>query len=202
MNSNNNTPNPQGKGLTPALENLAHYRKALSVPAKDILQIANELFTSLFILNSQIKFKPVTGKTYWLYRKDGGYRLSLIAPEQWSSSQYGRYFGACELQTDLTWTLQLSQQCQADNELITEITQQRKYFELNLEQAERIETILPFYLETLPFYSRVLASALAHSLEQSMQKSGIRDLSFDQARQRMLISNLTVFDKLPASLMR
>jgi hypothetical protein len=47
---------------------------------------------------------------------------------------------------------------------------------------------MPVYLEALPYYSRVLASALAYSLKQSMQKSGILGLSFRQAEQRLLSS--------------
>ena len=182
------SPNPQGKGLSPILESLLLAQNDLSAPAKDISQITNELFTSLFVLNSQIKFKPVTGQTYWLYRKDGGYRLSLIAPEQWSPSQYGRFIGACELQTDLTWTLRLSDQCRDDQALTTEIARQRERFDRKLKQARRIDDLLPVYIETLPFHSRVLASALAHSLKQSMQKSGISGLNFDQTQQIPMLS--------------
>ncbi|MCL7419420.1 MAG: DUF2452 domain-containing protein [Methylobacter sp.] len=180
------SPNPQGKGLVPVLESLMQTRKNLAAPAKDILQIANELFTSLFVLNSQIKFKPIVGRTYWLYRKNGIYGLSLIAPEQWSPSHYGQFIGACELQPDLTWTLELSGQCRGDLALMAEITQQWERFDQKLNTAEHIDDLLPVYIATLPFYSRVLASALAHSLGQSMQKGGISGLSFDQARSKML----------------
>lgn len=182
MNSVIKFPNPQGKGLAPALDNLLLTRNNLPVPAKNIRQIANELFTSLFVLNSQIKFKPVTGQTYWLYRKDKGYRLSLIAPEQWSPAKYGHFIGSCELQPDLTWTLNLADQCLDDQELAAEIARQRERFERRLEQAERIDDLLPVYVETLPFYARVLASALAYSLRQSMLKGGVSGLSFRQAQ--------------------
>ncbi|MGJ0430096.1 DUF2452 domain-containing protein [Methylobacter sp.] len=180
------SPNPQGKGLVPVLESLMQTRKNLVVPAKDILQVANELFTSLFVLNSRIKFKPAVGRTYWLYRKDGLYGLSLIAPEEWSPSKYGQFIGACQLQADLTWTLELSEQCRGDRQLMAEITQQRERFDQKLKTAECIDDILPVYIAALPFYSRVLASALAHSLGQSMQKGGINGLSFNQARRKML----------------
>ncbi len=180
------SPNPQGKGLVPTLESLMQIQKGLTVPAKDILQIANELFTSLFVLNSRIKFKPVVGRTYWLYRKDGMYGLSLIAPEEWSPSKYGQFIGACKLQTDLTWTLELSEQCRGDRQLMVEITQQREHFDQKLKTAEYIDDILPVYIAALPFYSRVLASALAYSLGQSMQKGEISGLSFNQARRKML----------------
>ncbi|WP_231914792.1 hypothetical protein [Methylomonas sp. DH-1] len=76
--------NPQGKGAVAILDSLQQAKQQLVVPAKNIQQIGSDLFTSLFVLNSQIRFKPTAGQSYWLYCKDGQYRLSLIAPEQWS----------------------------------------------------------------------------------------------------------------------
>lgn len=180
--------NPQGKGLVPVLDSLQQTRKQLSVPAKNIQQISHELFTSLFVLNSEIRFKPISGRTYYLYHKNNRYRLSMIAPEQWSGSRYGHFIGACELQADLTWTLQLSEQCLADQAIIAEISRQREQFDQKMQQAGRIDDILPVYVGSLPFYSRVLASALAYSLGQSMQKSGIKGLSLAEAENKLQIS--------------
>lgn len=180
--------NPQGKGCIALLDNLQQAKKHLQVSAKNIQQISSELFTSLFILNSQIRFKPTVQQTYWLYLKNKQYRLSLIAPEQWRAAQYGRFIGACELQADLTWTLELSDDCANDQAFTREIANQRRQLEEKMEQAEKIEDVLPVYLETLPFYSRVLATALAYSLKGSMQKSGIYGLSFRGA-QKALTSN-------------
>ena len=189
MNSIIKAANPQGKGVVSVLDSLQQAKKNLYVPAKNIQQISNELFTSLFILNSEIRFKPVKGQTYWLYLKNTQYRLSLIAPEQWSPSQYGRFIGACELQTDLTWTLQLSDDCTNDQAFIKEIAYQREWLEKKMQQAEKIDDVLPVYVETLSFYSRVLASALAYSLGQSMQKSGISGLSLTQVQEKCLSNN-------------
>lgn len=187
MSSEHHPSNPQGKGLVPSLENLRQLEQNLVVPAKDIERISNELFTSLFVLNSQFKFKPVKGQAYWLYLKNNAYRLSLIAPEQWSPSHYGQYIGRCELQNDLSWTLQLSEHCRQDPAFLREIEQLRARFERKIRQAEHVDDVLPVYVESLPFYSRLLAAALAHSLKQSMQKSGISGLNFAQA-QRLLPS--------------
>lgn len=183
MMSLKNTPaNPQGKGFVALLDSLQQAKKHLQVAAKNIHQINSDLFTSLFILNSQIRFKPTARQTYWLYHKDNQYRLSLIAPDQWLPAQYGRFIGACEMQIDLTWTLELSDDCANDPAFIQEIAHQRLQLEQKWQQAEKIDDILPVYLETLPFYSRVLAAALAYSLKQSMQKEGISGLSFQQAK--------------------
>ena len=182
--------NPQGKGTVALLDSLQQAKKQLQVSAKNIQQISSELFTSLFILNSQIRFKPTPNQTYWLYLKDNQYRLSLIAPEQWLPAQYGRFIGACELQTDLTWTLALSDDCANDQAFIKEIAQQRLQLEEKLQRAEKIEDVLPVYVETLPFYSRVLASALAYSLRQSMQKGDISGLSFQQQAKNLLTKHI------------
>lgn len=181
MSDSDKHPNPQGKGLTPVLEHLQQTTNTLSVPAKDIHRISSELFTSLFVLNSQIRFKPVCGQCYWLYRTDDTYRLSLIAPEQWTSARYGRYIGVCQLQNDLTWTLELSEQSRNDPQFIAEIARQRRRFEENMQQAEKVDDMLPVYKKHLPFYSRALASALSRSLQTSLQKGGISGLSYKQA---------------------
>ncbi|MGZ5045407.1 MAG: hypothetical protein ACXV8P_11515 [Methylobacter sp.] len=49
--------NPQGKRTVALLDSLQQAKKQLQVSAKNIQQISSELFTSLFILNSQIRFK-------------------------------------------------------------------------------------------------------------------------------------------------
>lgn len=175
-------PNPQGKGLVPVLDSLAESRAAIAVPPKQIDQISSELFTSLFVLHSKFQFKPVVGKSYWLYRRDNTFHLSLIAPEEWGGSGFGQYVGECVLQQDITWTLTLDNAAAQDKELMGLIEQQRREFERALDGAESVDSILPVYLESLPFYQRVFASALAGSLSASMQKSGIQGLSYAQAR--------------------
>ncbi len=177
-------PNPQGKGSLQVLDSLNLPIQNLCVPAKNIERIADELFTSLFILNSQIRFKPVIGQSYWLYRQQKGYRLSLIAPEQWAPEKFGSFIGVCELHADLTWSLELSRDSQNDALLLAEIKQKRALFNQNMLRSGQIEAALPVYEQSLPFYSRVLAFSLAHSLKQSMHKSGILGLNYRQAQQQ------------------
>lgn len=183
-------PNPQGKGLVPLLENVIASRTEISVPPKSIRQISSELFTSLFILESDFFFKPVLGKDYYLYRKDGLFRLSLISPQEWgvqgqlSNHQFGvfgQYIGECKMQDDITWSLMLDEEAAKDQELLSLIEEKQKQFESMLESADAVVDILPIFNESLPFYQRAFASALAHSLRSSMQKSGIQNLTYEQA---------------------
>ena len=175
-------PNPQGKGLAPVLDSLTASRTQLSVPPKRVDQISSELFTSLFVLHSEFHFKPVPGKRYSLYRKQDGFRLSLIAPAEWGDSRFGQYIGECVLQPDLTWTLRFDACAAQDPRLLALIEAQRRAFEQRLAAAATLDTALPAFDASLPFYRRVFAAALAHSLGLSMRKSGILGLSYQQAQ--------------------
>ncbi|MDH5446233.1 MAG: DUF2452 domain-containing protein [Gammaproteobacteria bacterium] len=176
-------PNPQGKGLVPVLDSLAASRTVIDVAPKHIEQISSELFTSLFVLHSRFHFKPIIGKSYWLYRRrDNSFHLSMIDPDEWGGFGFGQYIGECVLQQDITWTLELDTHAASDQELLSLIEEQRRQLETALHDARSIDDVLPVYLESLPFYQRVYASALANSLKTSMQKSGIQGLSYTQAK--------------------
>lgn len=178
----NKSPNPQGKGLVPVLDSLTESRATIPVPPKQIDQISSELFTSLFVLHSRFLFKPVVGKSYYLYWRNKDFHLSLITPQEWGGSSYGEYVGECVLHEDVTWTLTLHTSAAQNTEILQLIERRREEFQQALSGADIVDDVLPVYLESLPFYQRVLASALASSLKASMQKSGIQGLSYQQAR--------------------
>lgn len=178
----NKQPNPQGKGLVPLLDSLTESRATIPVPPKQIDQISSELFTSLFVLHSRFQFKPVVGKSYWLYWRKNDFHLSLIAPHEWGDSGYGQYVGECVLHEDVTWTLTLHASAEQNIIIMQLIEQRRREFQQALSDADAVDDVLPVYLESLPFYQRVLASALASSLKISMHKSGIQGLSYRQAK--------------------
>ncbi|MEZ5534963.1 MAG: DUF2452 domain-containing protein [Thiolinea sp.] len=177
------TPNPQGKGVVPVLAVLSEATSRRVVLPKPVEQIAGELFTSMFVLESSFRFKPVPGRSYWLYRdKQGCFKLSLLAPEQWSATIFGQVIGHCVLQDDLTWTLELSAEAAADQGFVDYIAERRQQFGRELHEAQHVDDLLPVFKQSLPFYQRVFASAMAGSLSRSMQLSGIAGLSYEQAR--------------------
>ena len=185
-------PNPQGKGLRPVLDALIEAKQHCVVQHKQIHQISAELFTSLLILESQIRFKPVFEKPYWLYQKNGQYHLSLIHPQQWSYQQAGDYVGECQLHTDLTWSLELSDETLNNPRLMAHFQQRRTQFDEQLATAVKFQDALPRYVSSFSYYSRVMASGLAHSLGASMQLGGIAELPYIvalQQEQRSLISS-------------
>ncbi len=189
----NQQSNPQGKGLEPVLDALTASRARLPVPPKCIEQVSSELFTALFVLHSEFHFKPVTGRPYSLYRRDTGSRLSLIEPAEWGDARFGQYVGECVLQPDLTWTLSVDPDAARDATLLKLIESRREAFEQRLDAARTLQGVLPVFDHSLPFYRRVYASVLAHSLGISMRKSGIEGLSY--AETIGLLSDKTAEDQ-------
>lgn len=176
-------PNPQGKGQAPVLALLSENRdNAIAVPPKQVEQVSTELFTALFILQSDFRFQPTPGRPHWLYQKEGRFRLSLTPPESWHPKIAGRYIGECVLQADMTWTLALAEDVARDPEFQDMLAARREAFERELENARTLDEVLPVHRGELPFYQRAFAYALAHSLGRSMDQSGIRGLGYDEAR--------------------
>ncbi|MEM7027270.1 MAG: DUF2452 domain-containing protein [Pseudomonadota bacterium] len=174
-------PNPQGKGLTPLLTGLADARPNSVLPPKQINQITNELFTSLFVLSARFEFKPVRGKSYWLYLVDNEFRLFAISPDSWSGKVPGQYIGECILQEDITWTIELDELVVNEKWFNDLIDEERKRIVEQLELAKNIETAMPAYNIKIRYYQRLLMYGLGISLKTSMQRAGINQLAYQDA---------------------
>lgn len=174
-------PNPQGKGLVPSLASLYENRVRVTVPAKHIVQLGNELFTSLFVLYSAFQFKPVVGKQYWMYQRSDRFELSLLSPDDWRGRRDDCFVAECVLQADMTWSLELGRRAQADQALIKLIEKRRRLFDGMLRNADNINELLPHYIAELPFHQRVSAAVMANSLQQSMRLSGIHGMGYHKA---------------------
>lgn len=174
--------NPQGKGLVPVLQGMQQHALHHLVPPKQIDQIEMELFTSLFVLQGELKFSPVPGQEYWLYHTASGYRLLMIGPDEWHKPYPGRCIGACVLQPDRTWTLQLQPDLAEDAAFVDHIELLRRKLHTALRRSSRVEDILPTFEPSLCYHSRVMAFILGRSLLTSMQLSGIHGLDYKAAR--------------------
>ena len=176
--------NPQGKGNSLVLDTLdARRRLPAALPPKPVEQISAELFTSLFVLESRFRFKPVPGQTYFLYRRGAAaYWLGLTPPRMLGEAVAGRFIGHCVMQTDMTWTLALSESAANDRAFLDELENKKREFEQRLQAAERIDDLLPVYERGFDFYRRAAGFALAYSLSRSMTRAGISGLSYDSAR--------------------
>lgn len=184
-------PNPQGKGLVPVLQGLQQHWVRTQVPPKQIDQIALELFTSLFVLQSEFRFNPVPGQDYYLYRVGQGFRLLLVAPDEWTRTAPGRYIGHCRLQQDRTWTLDLSPDVAEDAGFMAEIEQRRQALQERLEAAPNLEEAMPAFEAEFGYYGKALAFILGKSLRVSMQLSGIHALSYEAAKGLLVAPSAT-----------
>lgn len=174
--------NPQGKGNLPVLAELSGLRGALaSVPAKPVTQVATELFTALFVLEADFRFRPVPGRHYYLYQRDDAMSLSMVSPQEWGRLTPGRFLGTCCLHADMTWSLSLSDEASADEQFQQRVAARQAAFEQALQAAPSLGELLPFHLSRRPFAQRALGFALAHSLGMSMERAGIRELDYGQA---------------------
>ena len=167
MTIKNRMPNPQGKGDVSLLNHWQQFRPQ-AVAAKPAAQLLAELFSSLLVLSADFSFKPVQGIRYFLYLKNGRWKLSLIEPMRWDHHKSGYYLGCCVLQPDMTWTLQVHILDNSDPVLMHALAQFYKALLLHLDSEQPLLEKLPFYVDNLPYYQRLAATGLASSISQSL----------------------------------
>ncbi len=165
-------PNPQGKGLTPVLEEWRGAQPA-RITAKPPQQVLADYFTTLLVLSAEFSFKPAPGVDYFLYLRQGGWVLSLISPAEWRAGAPGPCLGRCELQLDMTWTLEPGENLAEVPELLDALAAFQEGFVDLLDGEAPLEESLPYYVAQLPYYRRLLAAGMAKSLASSMSLAGL-----------------------------
>tara|TARA_B100000767_G_scaffold273278_1_gene302968 strand:- start:3438 stop:4046 length:609 start_codon:yes stop_codon:yes gene_type:complete len=175
--------NPQGKGVVPLLaawDALSPSR----IEIKSAEQILSQYFTSLLVLSAEFHFKPVPQQDYYLYWKNAAsgtqWRLSLIEPEKLGDLCLGQFVGRCHLQSDMTWTIQPSQLLAEQEDVLAALQHFAEQFQLANQNGQSLERLLPFFVDELPFYRRLSATALSSSLSRSI---AVSDLSGIPAQQ-------------------
>ena len=159
-------PNPQGKGLVPVLQDWASLHTGL-VATKPAAEFLRDYCVSALILGAAFRFKPVVGIDYFLYERERNLALSLIAPQEWGHYQPGEFLARCELRADMTWQMDIAD-LDDDSTALATARDFIGTFVHSLAEQDSISDTLPYYVETLPYYQRMLATALASSLRQSM----------------------------------
>ena len=178
-------PNPEGKGQVGFLLDWA-YSSPRAVVAKRAPQLLADYFTSLLVLSSSFKFKPVFGKDYFLYIEDDRWVLSLISPDEWNDPAKRRAFvGTCVLHDDSTWSIEPSGNIRKDCAVADRLARFYDGFIEKLGSGKVLEDGLPDYEAGLPYYQRLFASALSRSLKASMAKGGQMGRSADAWLERM-----------------
>ena len=182
-NNHSKNPNPQGKGLVPVLRDLGSLQ-AVAPVAKSPADFLRDYCISSMVLSAKFSFKPVPETDYYLYAMQDEWNLSLIAPDEWSRHRSERFIGRCRLRTDMTWEM--------DTEGLTEESTTRdsarnfiRGFVDNLKEQESIASHLPFYVSELPYYQRMLATALASSLQTSIPAEGYSAQTLQETEQSL-----------------
>ncbi len=161
-------PNPQGKGQIGFLLDWA-YSSPRGVVAKPAPQLLADYFTSLLVLSSAFKFKPVFGKDYYLYIDGDRWSLSLISPDEWNDDAHRRAFvGTCVLHDDSTWSIKPSDNIGRNGLVSEQLAAFYEGFIENLRSKQVLEDGLPVYEAGLPYYQRLFAAALSRSLRGSL----------------------------------
>lgn len=164
-------PNPQGKGVVAVLRDWATMQPcASSVKAPSVF--LRDYCISSLVLAARFRFKPVPGKAYFLYVRDNDWTLSLIAPHEWGQRNPGAFLGECRLCPDMTWDIVIREPGEAEPAALVKAQNFIEGFVETLSAQEALVEHLPFYVAGLPYYQRLLATALAASLQRSLPDSG------------------------------
>lgn len=162
------SPNPEGKGQVGFLLDWA-YSSPRAVVAKRAPQLLADYFTSLLVLSSAFKFKPVFGKDYYLYQDGTSWALSLISPDEWNNDAKRQAFvGRCVLNEDATWSIEPSGNIGKKGNVDDALAGFYDSFIDKLRSQQVLEDELPIYEAGLPYYQRLFAAALSRSLKESM----------------------------------
>ena len=165
-------PNPQGKGQIGFLRDWA-YSSPRAVAAKPAPQLLADYFTSLLVLSSSFKFKPVFGKDYYLYIDGDRWSLSLVSPDEWNDDARRRTFvGTCVLHADSTWSIVPSDNLGKQGAVNDALGAFYDGFIEKLQSETLLEDGLPLYEAGLPYYPRLFAAALSRSLKASLTMGG------------------------------
>jgi hypothetical protein len=169
--STQKAPNPQGKGCVPVLQDWGVVRPQLPTKksGKDIL---TDYCLSALVLGAKFRFRPVLGKTYYLYGREQEWSLSLIGPHEWGDCVPGEFVANCRLRSDMTWQVEFCE-LQAESPVFRQLEEFVDNFASILATQESVTDELPFYIGELPYYQRMLATGLAVSLQYSIRETGV-----------------------------
>ncbi len=161
-----NRPNPQGKGCVPVLQDWAVLRPQLLCP-KAPADILRDYCLSALVLAAKFRFRPVPGKAYYLYCSDQDWTLSLIDPGEWGRAMPGEYVAECRLHHDMKWRLQFAE-ISSGSRVLQRLRGFIEGFSESLREQRAVADGLPFYVSSLPYFQRMLATGLAVSLQHSL----------------------------------
>lgn len=86
------------------LDQIFDQMKLLAEQANKVKERAE---VSYQIYNAKMSFKPLVGKSYFLYTKKGDRVLSIVSPEEWGKSMpFDEFIAKVKLLADHTWKVE------------------------------------------------------------------------------------------------
>ena len=161
----------QGKGLVLVLQDL-YSAAPFELSAKSSDEAAQDYCWSALVLSAAFGFRVVPGQSYYLYFQTGTWKLSLISPDEWGHRMPGIYVGSCDLRSDMTWSLVFDTSVKEGSPVHDALLQYLTGIREQLLQSGSWEALLRRGERHLPYQQRVLTTALASSLRQSLALSG------------------------------
>lgn len=85
---------------------LEQIHEQMQLLAQQAKSIKNKIDLSVKIYEAEMRFEPLVGHTYYLYKKpDSKYLLSMLSPEEWGKSCPHDFIAKATLQADYTWDI-------------------------------------------------------------------------------------------------
>jgi hypothetical protein len=79
-------------------------RKQAELLMEQVREIEKRVDISRQIYESDIRFVPEVGNTYYLYEHNGMHKLSMVGPNEWGrSKKFDNYIATVKLLADKTW---------------------------------------------------------------------------------------------------
>lgn len=178
--------NPQGKGRVPVLDSLNEFRAPRTSANQNPVSTVEALsayLVSRIVLCASFRFRVNPGRSYYLYSKHHQLRLSLIAPQEWGTQDFGEPLGKCFMRKDNTWQIELASSPEVFDILRETLKRERTRLLKDLTPDATLDSTLPDHDVRLPFNRRVLANGLAQTTRAALKRDVKRPLSemFKQA---------------------
>lgn len=161
----------QDKGLVLVLQDL-NAAAPNQMRAKSSEEAAVDYCWSALVLSSAFGFRVTPGQQYYLYLSEAKWRLSLISPEEWGARLSGAYVGGCHMRHDMTWAVAFDDTASEGSPVHTALVNYLEGIREQLLESGSWEALLRKGERHLPYQQRVLTTALASSLRQSLALSG------------------------------
>ncbi|MDG2460603.1 MAG: DUF2452 domain-containing protein [Luminiphilus sp.] len=161
----------QGKGLTLVLQDLTS-ASPNQLHAKSSEEAAQDYCWSALVLSAAFGFRVTPGQQYHLYLTEEAWCLSLLSPAEWGLRIPGAYVGECHLRHDMTWGLTFNDAVAAGSPVHSALLSYLEGIREQLMESGSWEALLRQGERHLAYQQRVLATALASSLRQSLTLSG------------------------------